>query len=111
MKITFRRRKLQRQFESQRELERAHGTQVARKIAERMTVLQHAPVLLDVPGSKPERRHELAGDRKGQYAVDVGRGLRLVFEPWHDHIPIRDDGSVDLSRITAIRILEVVDYH
>jgi plasmid maintenance system killer protein len=59
----------------------------------------------------PGRCHELVGDRKGQLAIDVGGGLRLVFEPANDPIPRRPDGGLLWTDITVIRILEVVDYH
>lgn len=111
MEITFRKRKTQREFKSPSSLDKAYGTRSARQIALRMAVLANAPNLAAVPTSKPERRHQLSGDRKGQYAVDAGGGFRLVFEPNHDPIPKREDGGVDTERVTAIRILEVRDYH
>jgi proteic killer suppression protein len=36
---------------------------------------------------------------------------RLVFEPDHDPIPTLEDGGIDQSAVTRIKILEVVDYH
>lgn len=111
MEITFRRRKTQREFGSAQKLKRAYGTQAARQIALRMAVLRHAPNLAAVPTTKPERRHQLSGNRKGQFAVDAGAKLRVVFEPDHEEIPMREDGGIDTERITAIRILAAEDYH
>jgi proteic killer suppression protein len=68
-------------------------------------------VLAHVPTTPPFRCHQLKADRDEQFAVDVGKSLRLVFEVGNDPIPRRDDGGIDLQRVTAIRILEVVDYH
>jgi len=34
-----------------------------------------------------------------------------VFGVANDPVPRREDGGIDLERVTAIRILEVVDYH
>ena len=64
-----------------------------------------------VPTNPPERRHQLSGRRKEQFAVDLDRARRLVFKPAHDPIPYSDDGGIDLGRVTAITILEVVNYH
>ena len=57
------------------------------------------------------RRHMLVGNRQGQYAVDLVHPLRLILEPRHDPVPVRDDGGIDTDRVTSITILEVVDYH
>ena len=64
-----------------------------------------------VPVTPPERRHQLRRDRDEQYAVDLVHPYRLVFEPYHEPLPRRGDGGVDTDLVTAIRIVEVVDYH
>lgn len=59
----------------------------------------------------PGNWHELIGDRWGQLAADL-RGLsRLIFEPNHDPRPLKPDGGLDWKRITAVEIIEIVDYH
>jgi len=70
-----------------------------------------ATCLAEVPAEKPDRRHELSHDRKGQFAVDITGNYRLVFEPNNNPIPLKKDGGLDLNRITKIKILEVEDYH
>ena len=45
------------------------------------------------------------------FAIDLVHPFRLVFEPNHDPLPRRKDGGIDLEQVTAIKILEVVDYH
>ena len=77
----------------------------------RMAVLQGADDLSLVPNQKPVRRHQLSGDRDEQFAVDLVHPHRLVFEPDHDPIPRLEDGGIDLKAVTAIQMLEVVDYH
>jgi len=76
-----------------------------------MAVLLSAASLADIPTVPPERCHAMKGDRKGQYAVNVVHPYRLVFEPDHDPVPRSADGGVDLAAVTAIVIIEVVDYH
>jgi len=77
----------------------------------RMVVLDAAECLAEVPTKRPERCHALAGKRQGQYAVDVKPPYRIVLQPANDPIPLLEDGSVDLERVTSIRILGVEDYH
>lgn len=77
----------------------------------RLVVLSRRSTLSEVPTVPPERRHQLTGNRDEQYAVDIDRQYRLVFAPDHDPIPRRPDGGVDTERVTAIVIIEVIDYH
>lgn len=111
MEISFRTRRLQRQFSRRRELVKEFGEQGARVLQLRLAVLATAQSLSDVPTNPPERRHQLTQDRAGQYAVDVMHPYRLVFEPDIDPVPRRADGGIDLDQVTAIVIVEVVNYH
>lgn len=77
----------------------------------RMAVLNSAPDLSMVPVTPPTRRHMLGGSRQGQYAVDLVHPFRLILEPRHNPVPVRDDGGIDTDRVTSITILEVVNYH
>ena len=84
---------------------------MARAIQRRMTVLKNASNLSSVPSTPPMRLHQLTGNREEQFAVDLAHPHRLIFAPNHDPLPTREDGGLDRERITAIVILEVVDYH
>ena len=84
---------------------------MALTIMARIGVLRNASTLSKVPTTRPERRHQLKGDRKEQFAVDLVHPFRLVFEPNHVPLPRKQDGGIDLEQVTAIKILEVVDYH
>ena len=111
MRISFGARRLAREFSSARVLDRSYGRDMAGKIRARMAVLEAAPNLAKVPTTKPDRCHQLEGERRGKFAVDLVHPHRLVFEPDHDPIPRRPDGGIDLAAITAITIIEIVDYH
>lgn len=111
MDIAFKTTKLAKTFNSAKQLNKAYGAENARLIMRRMSVLQNAPTLADVSPLRPERRHELKGSRKGELAVDVKHPHRIVFEPTHKPVPRADDGGIDLSQVTSIRILSVEDYH
>ena len=111
MEILFKTRKLQKRISSEAELVREYGKENAKMIMRRMLVLQAAECLADVPRRPPDRCHALSGKRKGQYAVDVKHPHRIVLEPATAPPPLLDDGSIDLGRVTSIRILCVEDYH
>ncbi len=84
---------------------------MALTIMARIGVLRNASTLAKVPTTRPERRHQLKGDRNEQFAVDLVQPFRLVFEPNHVSLPRNQDRGIDLEQVTAIKILEVVDYH
>lgn len=75
-----------------------------------MQVLAQANNLEEVPSLPPDRRHPLSGDLDGKFAVDLKHPFRLVFEP-ASTLEYLDDGGIDLKKVTAVRILEVMDYH
>ena len=77
---------------------------MAEKLKSRLAVLSNARALADVP-PPPERCHSLRGEREGQYAVDLVHPRRLVFAPNHEPIPRKDDGGIDLDKVTAITIV------
>ena len=111
MDISLKTRRLQKIFNSDKELQKSYGTPMARKIQRRMAVLKNAPNLSCVPTTPSMRLHQLTGDRELQFAIDLAQPHRLVFAPNHEPMPTREDGGLDRSRITAIVILEIVDYH
>jgi plasmid maintenance system killer protein len=112
MDIVFGTPKLKKIFNSEKELVRECGPEQGRIIMRRMAVLRAANNLEEVSPLPPERRHELSGDRNGQFAVDLKQPNRLVFKPNHAPVPLKDDGGYNLRQITAITIIGVVkDYH
>jgi toxin HigB-1 len=111
MDITFRDERLAKIFNSEKNLVREYGYENAKKIKYRMAILSTANSLDEVPSRPPERRHELVGNRKGQFAVDVRHPKRLIFKPNHNPLPRKDDGGLDLKKIYAITIIELEDYH
>ena len=63
-----------------------------------------------VPPLPPNRRHQLSGDRAGQYAVDLPHPYRLIFEPTDTSVQ-EAGGGINTDAVTAITIIEVTDYH
>lgn len=113
MDIEFASKKLQRQFNEDRELVRTFGAQRAKRIKVVMTALRAAPTMgiFGPPYSPPHRCHELKHNKKGLLSLDLDGPYRLLIEPIHDPLPTLDAGGLDWSGVTAIRILGVEDTH
>ncbi len=111
MEITFATSKLHKIFNSESRLVKEYGKENGRIIMRRMVVLKAARNLEQIPHKKPERRHELSGKRKGEFAVDLKHPFRLVFRSNHDPIPLKEDGGIALRLVTSIEIIQVEDYH
>ena len=110
MDIIFTNERQGKEFNDTKQLVRVHGPVRAKKIRLRLTHLQAADMLEDMK-SLPGRCHELKGNRTDQLALDLDGPYRLILEPAHDPIPRRSDGGLDWTLVTAVKILEVVDYH
>ena len=111
MNINFSTQKLTKILNSEKLLHKEYGAENARIIIRRMMVLRTAPTLENVSHRHPERRHELKGTTKGKFTVDLKQPYRLIFKPNHRPLPKKDDGGIDIKRVTAITILGVEDYH
>lgn len=111
MEINFRSTKLQKIFESNSNLKRKYGTRRAMIIASHMNVIESLPSLARIPTVRPIRCHQLREDRDEQFAIDIVHPYRLVFEVDHDPIPRDEFGGIDRERVTAIKIMEMIDYH
>ena len=114
MDITFKNKKMEKTFNEGAQLNKIHGSLRAKKIRIRMQELRAAETLMDFwpPKSPPGRCHELIeGKRSGQLSVDLDHPYRLIFIPDHDPVPTREDGGLDWSQVTAIKILGIEDTH
>ena len=111
MEVSYKNRKVQKIFASPRSLEKEYGSKLARKIQERLDAIIDAPHLGNVPKGAPVYCHQLKWNRDEQFAVWVDERYRLVFEVDHDMIPRMGDGGIDLKAVTAVVVIEVVDYH
>ena len=87
------------------------GKPMAAKLQQRLSELQAAERLDDIPRVPPPRCHEMSGDRNGQMSVDLFHPYRLIFSPDHDPLPTKKDGGLDWTQVTKILVKEIVDYH
>lgn len=111
MEICFSSKKLQKVCNSEKEMRATFGKPLAEKLQQRLAELKAAETLEDISRLPPARCHELSQDRQGQFAVDLVHPKRLIFEPDHNPLPRRSDGGLDWANITAIRVIEIIDYH
>ena len=111
MEIFFQDRKLGKIANNQSQLIRKYGQQQVKLLRRRLDELAAADTLEDIRFLPQVRCHELKGNRQGTLAVDVVHPYRLIFEPANDPIPKKDDGGLDWTKVTAITVLAVEDYH
>jgi plasmid maintenance system killer protein len=108
--VLFANKKLQKLCESRQALQREHGQSCARKIMGRLQDLEASASLEDMR-TLPGSCHELTGDRAGQLAIRLSGGKRLIFEPARNPAPAKPDGGIDWTRVTAVRVVAIQDYH
>ena len=111
MEIRFATQKLQKICNNEKKLRGSLGPNCAERMLRRLAELSAADTLEDLRFVPQARCHELTGDFQGMLAVDLEHPKRLIFEPDHDPRPEKEDGGLDWSAVTAVRILEIVDYH
>lgn len=111
MDVTFRSKKLQKTCSNHREALKAHGPNRGKRLLQRLLELRAADNLSQIPHTPPPRCHELTGNMKGTFSVDLDHPWRLLFVPNHDPVPKLPDGGWDLSAITAVEITKIEDTH
>ncbi len=109
MYIEFKTNKLRKQCESFAALSKAYGEVIARQVVKRLNTLKAADCIEDLDPLPPTRCHPLKGNRKGQYAMNVGQPYRLIFEPLAETRIVRDEKETRPER--GVRILAIEDYH
>ncbi len=111
MKIYFRTTKLERVFNSETRLYKKFGPQKGKIVKLRMAVLSEAETLAKIPHTKPYRRHLLSGEYEGMFSIDLKHPQRLIVKPANDPIPLKEDGGIDIDKVTEIEIFDVKDTH
>lgn len=111
MKIVFKNNKLKKSVESPRAILKNYGTR-AKLVNQRLNELEAAKNLNDFRNIPAANCHELKGQDKGKLAVDISGNFRIIFESNHDSVPEKEDGGLDWSLVSLIKILQIgEDYH
>ncbi|MBD2663826.1 putative killer suppression protein HigA [Richelia sinica FACHB-800] len=108
MEITFANSKLQDLCEQPKLAQRKLGAKCAKKLQTQLTFISVVSCVTELEIGHP---HPLKGDRAGEFAVNLEGGKRLVFKPDNDPIPLTEDGSIDWSKVIAVCIVFIGDYH
>ena len=98
MKITYKNNKIKKVCTNVCEAEKRHGLEMAEKIMLRIDQISAALSVEMMIQFRIGRCHQLKGNRKNQFAVDLVHPYRLVFEKKGTEIQIAN-------------IIEIIDYH
>jgi proteic killer suppression protein len=111
MDIAFKDDFLRRCANDHRFAQRKLGPLRAKKYLLHLQQMQAAVCLNDLRNVPQADFHELKADRKGQLACNLDHPYRLIFIAAHDPIPKKEDGGLDWNQVTAVTVLDIVDYH
>lgn len=110
MNISFTNKRLKKTCLSDKERRSEYGQLGARILERRLTQMEDA-MNLEQLRNQPGHWHELTGDCWGQLAANLDGGNRLVFEPDHDPLPTKPDGGLDWNQVSAVVVIEIINYH
>lgn len=111
MDISFKSRKIEREFSDYRVLILKYGQEQAKKIQQRLFELQAAENLETLWTLPQIRAHELKGNLGGQVSLSIKHPYRLLIKPDYNDPPQKEDGGLDRIKITKVKILRVEDTH
>jgi len=77
--VTFRTRKLQREYERSAKAVKAYGADVGRKYILRINIIKHSGSIDELKRIPALRCHSLKGDRAEEWAIDLTGLQRLIF--------------------------------
>lgn len=110
MDITFAEGKLKKLSENYAKTVKKLGDKRARLFHQRLGEIKDSPSLEDLK-HLPGHYHSLTSNRNGQWACNLDHPYRLIFEPGEDPLPVNEHGTVLLSEIHIVDIIEIKDYH
>jgi len=109
MELEFKDKQIQKLCEDSAVAVRKLGDPCAKKLRTRLAEILAASAVTELIAGKP---HPLKGTRDGQFSLELHGGSRLVFEPMmNPTVPRRDDGSIDWSKVTHVRVVYIGNYH
>lgn len=104
MEFAFHSKTLRGICENEAQARRALGPNVAQRLKHRLADMQAAQIVKELVAGKP---FELDGTRRGQISVDLGDRYRIIFCANHNANPTTESGSVDWSKVTRIKIINI----
>ena len=77
--MIFKNNKLKKILSDPREIQKAFGN-MAKKVSQRMEQLKAAPTLSDMVNYQAARCHQLKGERKDEWAIDISVNHRMILK-------------------------------
>lgn len=116
MKIVYSTTKLEKKCSNLKNAKREYGDKVGEKLLATIFFIKNAKNLEDVKKIPTYRLHDLKGDRKGQFAIDLGKtlGYRLILKPIDKETGeeiIWDDINELYKMTEVVFILEVSNHY
>jgi proteic killer suppression protein len=108
MDILFKTEALRKLCSSEHEAKKQLGADSVKKLRTRLADLRAVARVSELIAGRP---HPLKNDRRGQFALDLHGGSRLVFESALVPTPLTTDGNTDWQQVTIVRIVFIGDYH
>ena len=88
MEVTFRTKKLEREYVKSVAAIKAYGVQVAQKYIQRINIIKHSRNINELTRLPGLRCHPLKGNREGQFAINLTGFYRLIFTLHGDALEI-----------------------
>jgi proteic killer suppression protein len=79
VEVTFRTRRLEREYREYTKAVKAYGEEIARKYIERINIIKTVKDIEELINLPVLRCHPLKGNRAGQYAIKLTGFYRLIF--------------------------------
>ena len=98
MEITYKSKNIMKVCTNASYAERKYGSDMAEKIHQRIDEIDASETVEEMIQFHIGRCHQLNGNRKGQYAMDLIHPQRLIFEKRGNEIQI-------------VNVIEITDYH
>lgn len=115
MKIIYDNTNAKKQCECYKEAKKCFSKVVAEKLHSTIEFLKNAENLLDVYYVPTYKLHPLKGDKRGNFAIDLGRrlGYRLLITPLDENHNIRNttDNIQEMYKSTSVIIVLEVSNH
>jgi len=111
MDILFKDTKIGKLCNNQAQAQRKYGKKKADNLLKILAEIRFSSNLAEFQKVRPNRHcHELKGDKKGMFAINLDEQYRILFAP-SPEAPKKEDGGADWYRIDIISISSIEDYH
>lgn len=110
MQINYKKEKIRKQCEDFKQAKKDFPIDIAKGIHKAINFIINSKNLDDIIHFVPFRFHDLKGDRKGEYAIDIkgkARGYRMVILPQDNSGEYITDNDIVFGDSKSITILEI----